>query len=81
MDHVVCSHCHFDHIGALVVERDGALAPLFPRARVHFPEDELTAARTPDHPRRASYRADDIEPLVGAGLVELHAGTPSSCPG
>lgn len=81
IDHVVCSHCHFDHIGALVTERDGALAPLFPRATVHFPQDELVAARTPHHPRRASYRTEDIEPLVQAGVVELHAGDTELLPG
>lgn len=74
IDHVVVSHCHFDHIGALVEERDGALAPLFPRARHHFPTAEVNASRTPVHPRRASYRGDDIDPLVEAGLVDVHEG-------
>ena len=81
IDHVVCSHCHFDHIGALVEERDGELSPLFPRARVHFPAPELAAARTPHHPRRASYRADDFEPLIEAGLVELHSNEGDSTGG
>ncbi len=81
IDHVVCSHCHFDHIGALVEATDGDLAPLFPRARHHFPAAELVAARTPDHPRRASYRADDIEPLVAAGLVDTHDGVTQLLPG
>ncbi|MEM6569897.1 MAG: MBL fold metallo-hydrolase [Planctomycetota bacterium] len=74
IDHVFVSHCHFDHIGALVEERDGALAPLFPRARHHFPALEIEAMRTTAHPRRASYRADDIEPLVEAGLVDSYGG-------
>lgn len=81
VDHVVCSHCHFDHIGALVEERESALAPLFPRARVHFPAAELEAARASAHPRRASYRADDIEPLVEAGLVEPNEGETELLPG
>lgn len=81
IDHVVCSHCHFDHVGALVEERDGELVPLFPNARVHFPAAELHAARTKDYPRRASYRADDIEPLIKAGLVDLHEGITALLPG
>ncbi|MEM9803452.1 MAG: MBL fold metallo-hydrolase [Planctomycetota bacterium] len=74
IDHVIVSHCHFDHIGALVDERDGELVPLFPRARHHFPRAEVSAAHVKVHPRRASYRADDIDPLVDAGLVDLHEG-------
>lgn len=74
IDHVVCSHCHFDHIGALVEATGDGLAPLFPRARHHFPAEELTEGRISGHPRRASYRVDDFEPLVEAGLVEMHSG-------
>lgn len=81
IDHVVCSHCHFDHIGALVVESEGELRPLFPGARVHFPAAELEAARTPAHPRRASYRADDFEPLIAAGVVDFHDGETELLPG
>lgn len=74
VDHVVASHCHFDHIGALVVEREGGLAPLFPRALHHFPRKELEASRVAAHPRRASYRADDIEPIEASGRLALHSG-------
>ncbi|MEZ6015757.1 MAG: MBL fold metallo-hydrolase [Planctomycetota bacterium] len=77
IDHVVASHCHFDHIGALVVERDGALEPLFPRATHHFPRKELAASRASAHPRRASYRADDLEPIEASGRLQLHEGTSS----
>lgn len=74
IDHVVASHCHFDHIGALVTLRDGALAPLFPRAQHHFPRKELAAARAAAHPRRASYRADDLEPIEASGRLSLYEG-------
>ena len=74
--HVVASHAHFDHIGALVVERGGELAPLFPRARHLLPRVELAAAKHPDHVRRASYRADDVVPLERAGLVEPYEAVP-----
>ncbi|MGB0331228.1 MAG: MBL fold metallo-hydrolase [Planctomycetota bacterium] len=74
IEHVVVSHCHFDHIGALVEQRGDQLEPLFPRARHHFPTAEVGAARVAMHPRRASYRAVDIDPLLERGLVELHDG-------
>lgn len=78
IDHVVASHCHFDHIGALVVDaRAGQLAPLFPRALHHFPRKELAASRVADHPRRASYRADDLEPIVASGRLALYEGESS----
>jgi glyoxylase-like metal-dependent hydrolase (beta-lactamase superfamily II) len=70
--HVVASHCHFDHIGAWVVERDGALVPLFENARHFAPRAEIAVAKEPDHVRRASYRAEDVVPLEEAGLLETY---------
>lgn len=80
--HVVATHCHWDHIGAQVVERaDGELAPAFPRARHYAPAVEVECALRPDHVRRASYRAADVEPLIAAGLLEGYAGERELLPG
>ena len=79
--HVVASHCHFDHIGAMVVERDGALAPTFPKARHFAPRVEVEMARNPDHVRRASYRADDVVPVDEAGLLTTFEGSAELLPG
>ena len=67
---VLASHCHFDHIGAMVREQDGELAPRFPRARHLAPHLEIERARRPDHARAASYRWSDIEVVEQAGLLE-----------
>ena len=72
--HVIASHCHFDHIGAQVIERDGNLVPLFPRARHFAPKREAEIAMHPDHVRRASYRPEDILPVAEAGLLETYEG-------
>jgi glyoxylase-like metal-dependent hydrolase (beta-lactamase superfamily II) len=66
---VVLSHAHFDHIGALVVEAERGLAPLFPRARHFLPEAEIAAARQGGSVRRASYRVEEVETLVESGRV------------
>jgi glyoxylase-like metal-dependent hydrolase (beta-lactamase superfamily II) len=79
--HVVASHCHFDHIGALVEERDGTLAPLFPNARHFAPAVEVEVCSVPTGARRASYRADDVLPLLDAGLVETYEGNAELLPG
>lgn len=72
--HVIASHCHWDHIGAQVVEREGELAPLFPNARHFAPAIEVEMAKHADHVRRASYRAADVVPIEAAGLLETYSG-------
>jgi glyoxylase-like metal-dependent hydrolase (beta-lactamase superfamily II) len=79
--HVVASHCHWDHVGAAVTLRGGELRPRFPRARHYAPAVEVEMARHADHARRASYRAEDVEPLLAAGLLEPFEGTFDVVPG
>ena len=67
--HVVASHCHWDHIGAQVVERDGELVPLCPNARHFAPSIEIEMAKAPGHARSGSYRAEDLEAVERAGLL------------
>ena len=79
--HVIASHCHFDHIGAQVVEREGALAPLFENAQHFAPRIEVEVARNPDHVRRASYRPEDVVPIEEAGLLTTYEGDAELIPG
>jgi glyoxylase-like metal-dependent hydrolase (beta-lactamase superfamily II) len=93
--HVVASHCHWDHIGAWVVERplgrasdeatsrdtDRELTPLFPNARHYAPRSEAEIAKKPGHARAASYRAEDVTPIERAGLLETYEGSRELLPG
>lgn len=79
--HVIASHCHWDHIGSQVVERDGELVPLFPHARHFAPAIEVEMLKNADHIRRASYRLDDLLPIEEAGLLETYTGAAELLPG
>jgi glyoxylase-like metal-dependent hydrolase (beta-lactamase superfamily II) len=79
--HVVASHGHWDHVGSLVVERDGALVPHFSRARHFAPRSEIEIAKRPGHARSGSYRAADVAPLEAAGLLEPYEGAAELLPG
>lgn len=79
--HVVASHCHWDHFGAAVARRGTELVPRFPRARYFAPAIEISNALTPDHVRRASYRAEDVEPLIVAGVLTDYEGSVELLPG
>lgn len=79
--HVVASHCHWDHIGAATVERDGELAPLFSNARHFAPRIELEMAKKPGHARSGSYRADDVLAIERAGLWTAFDGRFEILPG
>ena len=79
--HVIASHCHWDHIGSQVVERDGALVPLFGNARHFAPAIEVEMVKNADHIRRASYRLEDLLPVEEAGLLETYSGDAELLPG
>ncbi|MCP3916532.1 MAG: MBL fold metallo-hydrolase [bacterium] len=70
--HVVLSHCHWDHVGALARAADGRLIPRFPRARHFAPRIEVEMAKKSDHARRGSYRPDDMRTIEDAGLLETY---------
>ena len=79
--HVVASHCHWDHIGAQVVDRGGKLEPLFPNARHFAPKVEIEVAKRPGHARAPSYRAEDVIPLEERGMLTPYEGVFEPVPG
>jgi glyoxylase-like metal-dependent hydrolase (beta-lactamase superfamily II) len=67
--HVLITHAHSDHLGGLLVERDGALAVRFPNAR-HY----LGRADWENPARRAAPSSDLVQrvgPITQLGLLEL----------
>ncbi len=78
---VVASHCHWDHIGALVEQGPDGPRPLCPRARHLAPRIEVERCLAPDHVRRGSYRPEDLEPIAAAGLLETFDGESEPIPG
>lgn len=66
---LVLSHLHFDHAGGAVTRRaDGTLVPTFPKAVVHLQRRQWEWALAPSVRDRASYLADNLEPLKQAKL-------------
>lgn len=68
---VLPTHLHFDHIGGATVVDGGRLRPRFPRARHLIRRQEWDDATHPHERSRASYRPDDILPLLEAGVVDF----------
>jgi len=67
---VVLTHLHFDHAGGST-RRDGdRLVPAFPNARYAVRRKNLENARHPNPRERASYLAENIEPLIEAGVLD-----------
>ncbi|RMH39452.1 MAG: MBL fold metallo-hydrolase [Deltaproteobacteria bacterium] len=81
IDVVVMTHLHFDHSGG-ATRRDGdRVVPVFPRARHVVQARELVAATHPHERNRASYLAENIEPLREAGLLHTVDGEAEVAPG
>ncbi len=74
VDIVINTHLHFDHCGGNTVTSGGKPVPVFPRARYHIPKGEWQVASSPNERTRATYLAENFEPLEDARRVELVEG-------
>jgi glyoxylase-like metal-dependent hydrolase (beta-lactamase superfamily II) len=74
VDIVVNTHLHFDHCGGNTLISEGKPVPAFPRARYLIQKGEWEAASRPNERTRATYLAENFEPLEDARQVELVAG-------
>jgi len=74
VDIVVNTHLHFDHVGGNTLLRDNRPVPAFPRARYFVQKGEWEAASHPNERTRATYLAENFEPLEDARQVELVQG-------
>jgi len=74
VDIIVNSHLHFDHAGGNTVISEGKPVPAFPRARYFIQKGEWQVASRPDERTRATYLAENFEPLEDARQVELVEG-------
>ena len=82
IDVVVLTHLHFDHVGGCTRRTPaGGVEPVFPRARHVVQRAELDAARHAHERNRASYLAENIEPLEAAGLFHVVDGEAEVAPG
>jgi len=71
---VVNTHLHFDHAGGNTLISEGKPVPAFPRARYFIQKGEWEVASRPNERTRATYLAENFEPLEDARQVELVEG-------
>jgi glyoxylase-like metal-dependent hydrolase (beta-lactamase superfamily II) len=72
IDIVLASHLHFDHAGGFTRrDREGRVRPRFPRAQYVVRRGEWDDATHPNERNRASYLAENFEPLAEAGVLQL----------
>ena len=70
---VVCTHLHFDHCGGGTTRgEDGRVRPTFPKAHYLVRRLEWEDAHPPNERNRASYLAENYDPIEKAGQLVLH---------
>jgi glyoxylase-like metal-dependent hydrolase (beta-lactamase superfamily II) len=78
---VLLTHLHFDH-GAGVVEANSESWQLvFPKAVHHVQRSQWTHAFSPNPRDRASYYPQRLQAMKDAGVLRLHDGPWTLCPG
>lgn len=77
----VASHAHWDHIGGWVVDGADGPRPLMPNATHWVAAIEAERCLHPDHVRKGSYRPEDLQPIVDAGLLRTFETSGEILPG
>ena len=79
---VINTHLHFDHAGGNTkLDQSGTPAPSFPNARHFISRAEYEHAEAPSERDRASYLADNWQPLKASGQMELKDANYEVMPG
>lgn len=72
IDHVVLSHCDFDHLGgATKLDAGGRIVPAFPKATYHIHKDEWQDLTHPNVRSKSTYFAENWQAIEEAGQVKL----------
>jgi glyoxylase-like metal-dependent hydrolase (beta-lactamase superfamily II) len=71
IDIVLATHLHFDHAGGFTESLDGKPRPRFPRAQYVVRRGEWEDATHPHERNRASYLAENFQPLADARVLQL----------
>jgi glyoxylase-like metal-dependent hydrolase (beta-lactamase superfamily II) len=78
---VILTHLHFDHCGGTTERKGDSLKLTFPNAVHHVQKDHWDWARSL-HPReRASFLAENLDPLEASGMLKLAVGNVEIVPG
>lgn len=78
---VILTHLHFDHVGGCTVRDGDRLALTFPNARHHVQRRQWDWAADPNPRERASFFAENLDPLAASGQLVLHDGPGELLPG
>jgi len=71
---VILSHFHFDHAGGAVEYHDSELVPAFPNATYIIQRKNLDWALNPSDNDKASYREENIKPLLDHRQLKIVNG-------
>lgn len=78
---VVLTHLHFDHAGGATRREGGTLVPRVPNAKYYVQRRNWENAHKPNPRERASYMAENFDPLAEAGVLEFWDGASKPWPG
>jgi glyoxylase-like metal-dependent hydrolase (beta-lactamase superfamily II) len=81
VDIVINTHLHFDHAGGNTRIEVGRAVPSFPNAVYYVQGEELEHAAHPTERDRASYFAENFQPVTDAGQWHLLNGDTEILPG
>lgn len=82
IDLVIDTHLHADHVsGNTAYDESGAIVPVFPNAEYVVQRREYDDASRPNERTRATYLAENFQPLLDSGQMRLLDGDKELAPG